>query len=78
VGHGQKIQSFGHFSPQTGDFRLNRSPTPIDFERIFEKKITTHKNSYTGPSCITDKKYGPHAQEIQSFGQFLLQTGNFW
>jgi hypothetical protein len=24
-----------------------------------------------GPLCITDPKYGPHSQEIRSFGKFL-------
>jgi hypothetical protein len=28
----------------------------------------THKNSYTGPLCITDSEYGGHDQEIWSFG----------
>jgi hypothetical protein len=30
-----------------------------------------------GPLRITDLEYGGHDQEIQSFGKFLPQTGNF-
>jgi hypothetical protein len=37
----------------------------------------TSKNSYMVPLCITILEYGDHCQEIQSFGQFLLQTGDF-
>jgi hypothetical protein len=41
------------------------------------KKIKNHKNSYTGPLRLTDLEYGSHDHEVQSFGQFLPQTGNF-
>jgi hypothetical protein len=27
--------------------------------------------------CITDLEYGPHNQEIRTFGQFLPQTSDF-
>jgi hypothetical protein len=37
-----------------------------------------HKNSYTGPLHITDLEYGGYDKEIQSFGQFLTQTDDFW
>jgi hypothetical protein len=37
----------------------------------------TRKNSYTGPLCLTNSEYGGHDQEIQCFGQFMPQTGNF-
>jgi hypothetical protein len=30
-----------------------------------------------GPLSITDMKCGAHDKEIQSFGQFLPQTGDF-
>jgi hypothetical protein len=30
-----------------------------------------------GPLCITDLEYGGHNQEIQCYGQFLAETGNF-
>jgi hypothetical protein len=36
-GHGQQIQSFGNFLPKTGDFRLNRRLTPMDFKQKIEK-----------------------------------------
>jgi hypothetical protein len=39
--------------------------------------IETHKNTYTGPFSIIDLEYGGHDQEIQNFGQLLLQTVNF-
>jgi hypothetical protein len=29
------------------------------------------------PLYITDLQYGDHEQEIQSFGQFMPQTGDF-
>jgi hypothetical protein len=48
----------------------------MDFKRKFEF-FKTYKNSYTGPICITDLQYGGHGQEIQSFSQFLPQTGDF-
>jgi hypothetical protein len=49
----------------------------MDFERKFDF-FKTHKNSYTGPLCITDPQYVGHDREIQSFHQFLPQTGDFW
>jgi hypothetical protein len=58
-GHSQEIWNFGQFLPQTNDFRLNRRLTQIDFERKFEI-FKTHKNSYAGPSFITDLEYGGH------------------
>jgi hypothetical protein len=48
----------------------------MDFERNFDF-FKTYKNLYMGPLYITDPGYGGHAQEIQSFGQFLPQTDNF-
>jgi hypothetical protein len=50
---------------------------PMDFERKFEF-FQTRKNSYTGPFCITDLRYGSHDKEIQSFSQFLPQNDDFW
>jgi hypothetical protein len=46
---------------------------------IFSENLIflTHKNSYIGSLCITDPEYGGHSQEIRSFSQFLLQTGDF-
>jgi hypothetical protein len=41
------------------------------------KKIKTHKKTYMELLCITNLEYGGHGQEIQSFGQFLLQNGDF-
>jgi hypothetical protein len=35
-GHGQKIWNFGHFLPQTDDFRYNRRLTDMDFQRKFK------------------------------------------
>jgi hypothetical protein len=39
----------------------------MDFEQKFEF-FKTRENTYTGPSCITDPKYGDNGQEIWSFG----------
>jgi hypothetical protein len=39
--------------------------------------LRTHKNSYTGPLCITDMQSGDHDQEIMSFSQFMRQPGDF-
>ena len=41
------------------------------------KNFKTPKNLYTRPLCITNPEYGPHNQEIRSFGQFPPQTGFF-
>jgi hypothetical protein len=46
----------------------------------FEQKFDffkTHKISYTGPLGTIDMEYGGHDTEIQNFGMFLPQTGNF-
>jgi hypothetical protein len=37
----------------------------------------THENTYTGPLGNTDLEYRRHETEIQSFIQFLPETGNF-
>jgi hypothetical protein len=42
----------------------------MDFERNFDF-LKIHKNEYTVKLCITDRQYGGHDQEIQSFSQFL-------
>jgi hypothetical protein len=54
----------------------NRSPTTTDFERKFEF-FKTHKNSYTGPFCITYLGYGCQNQEILSFSQFMAKQAIF-
>jgi hypothetical protein len=48
----------------------------MDIDQIFEF-FKTHKNSCMGLLGTTDSEYGFHNQEIQNFGQFLPQTGNF-
>ena len=42
------------------------------------KFVKTRKNTYMRPLWITDLQYGVHDQEIQNFGPFLPQTGDFW
>jgi hypothetical protein len=49
----------------------------MNFQRKF-KKNKACEYSYMGPLCITDLEYGGHDQKIQSFGQFLPQTYDFW
>jgi hypothetical protein len=41
------------------------------------KILKTHKNSYTGPLCITNAEYGGHDQVILSFSQFLPTNTKF-
>jgi hypothetical protein len=40
-------------------------------------KTNIYINSYTRPLCVTNPEYEDHNQEIWSFSQFLLQTGDF-
>jgi hypothetical protein len=52
--------------------------TPMNFKWKFEeKKIKTHKNSYTTLLCTPDSEYEDDGHKIWSFGQFLSQTGDF-
>jgi hypothetical protein len=50
----------------------------MDFDIKFEFFFETRKISNTRPLVTTDPEYGSHVTEIQSFGPFLPQTGNFW
>jgi hypothetical protein len=61
---------------ETGDLQENPMLTLMDFEWKFDS-FKTHKNSYTGVLYITDTEYGPHAQEIQSFGHFYHKLAIF-
>jgi hypothetical protein len=45
------------FCPQTGNFRYNRSQTPMDFEQKIDF-LKNHKNSYMGPLWTTNPQYG--------------------
>jgi hypothetical protein len=49
----------------------------MDFEQKFVF-FKTRKNSNLGLLCIKDPQYGGDDKEIQSFYQFLPQTGDFW
>jgi hypothetical protein len=60
----------------SGGFRKNRRLTRMDFGQNFDF-LKINKNSYTGPLCITYLHYVHYDQEIQSFGLFFPQTGDF-
>jgi hypothetical protein len=47
----------------------------MDFEQKFHF-FKARKNSYIGLLGTTDPEYGGHGTKIQSFGQFLPQTGD--
>jgi hypothetical protein len=79
----QHILSFGQFLAWTGDFQCNRTLTPM----VLRKNLSffkTHKNSYTGPLCITDPEYESHDHEMWVMTMkysvsvsFCNQTGDF-
>jgi hypothetical protein len=57
-------------------FAKTQRLTPMDLRKNLNF-IQTHKTLYMGPLFITDLEYGRYDQEIQSFSQFLPQSGDF-
>jgi hypothetical protein len=49
--------------------------TPMNFERKFDFS-KTRKNTYMGSIGTANPVYESDGTEMQSFGQFLPQTGN--
>jgi hypothetical protein len=68
--HGQEIQSFGQFLPQTNIFSVKTKAHLW----ILSQNLKIWKNLGKQTLCITDPKYGLYDQEIQTFDQFLPQT----
>jgi hypothetical protein len=60
-----------------GDFLLNRSLNTNGFWVKIWFFYKSHKNTYTGPLGTSDREYGGHSQEIQSFDQFYSKTNDF-